>query len=90
MKSTSLPLLLALITLATGQLIASDPPSFRDADKNKDGKLDYSEFSTADKGRKGGENTSQMFTKTDSDGDKFISPQEFAPYRIRREFKKKK
>ena len=71
--------------LTAGSLFAAEPPSFKTADKNQDGKLDMSEFSAADQGRKGAETTAQMFTKLDGDGDKGISATEFAPYRIRRE-----
>lgn len=83
--------LLTLIAALSGssELLAADPPSFKDADKNADGKLTASEFAAADRGRKGKETTSEMFAKTDTDGDKFISPTEFAPYRIRRDMDKK-
>lgn len=83
--------LLTLLTALSGSttLLAADPPSFKDADKNGDGKLSASEFAAADRGRKGKETTAEMFAKTDTDGDKAISPTEFAPYRIRRDMDKK-
>lgn len=83
-----------LITLiaslsSVGDALAKDTPSFKDADKNGDGKISQSEFSSVDQGRKGTESTSQMFAKIDTDSDKSISPTEFAPYRIRRDMEKK-
>ena len=79
-------ILLTLVAALSGlpEAIAAEPPTFKSADKNGDGKLSAGEFASADAGRKGDENTQQMFTKIDSDGDKFISPIEFAPYRVRR------
>ena len=79
-------ILLTLVTAMSGigDAFGAEPPTFKSADKNGDGKLSASEFASADAGRKGDENTAQMFAKIDSDGDKFISPIEFAPYRVRR------
>ncbi len=79
----------AFCLFVTGAAFAGEPPSFKESDKNNDGKLDASEFGAADKGRKGPETTAQMFAKLDVDGDKGISAQEFAPYRIRRDMAKK-
>lgn len=79
-------ILLTLITAMSGltDALAAEPPNFKSADKNSDGKLSPGEFAAADAGRKGDENTQQMFVKIDTDNDKFISPTEFAPYRVRR------
>ena len=79
-------ILLTLVAAMSGlpDAFAAEPPTFKSADKNSDGKLSASEFASADAGRKGDENTQQMFTKIDTDSDKFISPTEFAPYRVRR------
>ncbi len=79
-------ILLTLVAALSGvtDTLAAEPPNFKTADKNNDGKLSPSEFATADAGRKGEENTKQMFAKIDTDSDGFISPNEFAPYRVRR------
>jgi Ca2+-binding EF-hand superfamily protein len=79
-------ILLTLVAAMSGltDTFAAEPPNFKSADKNSDGKLSPGEFAAADAGRKGDENTKQMFTKIDTDSDGFISPNEFAPYRVRR------
>lgn len=79
-------ILFALVAAMSGfpEAFAAEPPTFKSADKNGDGKLSPGEFASADAGRKGDENTQQMFAKIDTDGDKMISPTEFAPYRVRR------
>ena len=89
MKNKVILLALAAALTGAGDLLAKEPMSFAQADKNKDGKLDASEFAAADQGRKGPESTSEMFKKTDTDSDKSISATEFAPYRIRRDMAKK-
>jgi len=90
MNKQKLIMLTLVATLSgAGDLFSKEPMSFDQADANKDGKLSPSEFSAADQGRKGSESTSEMFKKTDTDGDKWISPTEFAPYRIRRDMAKK-
>lgn len=89
MKNRIILVALAASLSSLGGAFAKDTPSFKDADKNGDGKISPSEFSAVDQGRKGSETTSQMFAKTDTDSDKFISPTEFAPYRIRRDMEKK-
>ena len=84
MKNKIILLTLVAAMSGIGDTFAAEPPTFKGADKNGDGKLDLNEFTAADRGRKGDENTQQMFAKIDSDGDKFISLIEFAPYRVRR------
>ena len=84
MKNKIILLTLAIALSGIGDAVAAEPPSFKTADKNNDGKLSFAEFQTADAGRKGDENTAQMFAKIDTDSDKFVSPNEFAPYRVRR------
>ncbi|MBX7208419.1 MAG: EF-hand domain-containing protein [Verrucomicrobiaceae bacterium] len=84
MKHKIILLTLVAALSGIGDAVAAEPPNFATADKNKDGKLDYNEFAAADAGRKGDENTKQMFEKIDTDHDKFISMTEFAPYRVRR------
>jgi Ca2+-binding EF-hand superfamily protein len=84
MKNRIILLTLVVALSGIGDTFAGEPPTFKSADKNGDGKLSASEFAAADAGRKGDENTQQMFAKIDSDSDKFISPIEFAPYRVRR------
>lgn len=80
---------IVLVTLiaalsGAGDVFSAEPPNFKSADKNNDGKLSPGEFAAADAGRKGDENTKQMFEKIDTDHDGFVSMTEFAPYRVRR------
>jgi Ca2+-binding EF-hand superfamily protein len=84
MKNKLILLILTAALSGFGDALAAEPPNFAAADKNKDGKLDANEFAAADAGRKGDINTKAMFEQIDTDHDKFISPNEFAPYRVRR------
>ena len=87
MKNKIVLLTLVAALSGIGDTFAAEPPNFKTADKNSDGKLSPSEFAAADAGRKiaaGDMNTKEMFAKFDTDSDGFISPNEFAPYRVRR------
>ena len=87
MKNKIILLALATALSGIGDAFSAEPPNFKTADKNNDGKLSPGEFAAADAGRKigpGDMNTKDMFAKFDTDSDGFISPNEFAPYRVRR------